>query len=64
MPLLAMTGPCLFSILAPNYLAFIHDHVFRYLKFKLNPCQHGFNKSESTIANLVTYLDVIILGLS
>jgi sarcosine oxidase/L-pipecolate oxidase len=26
---------------------------------KLNPCQHGFTKSKSTITNLVTYLDFI-----
>jgi hypothetical protein len=35
----------------------IHDHVSHYLKFKLNPCQHGFIKSKSTITNPVTYLD-------
>jgi hypothetical protein len=37
----------------------IHDHVSHYLKSKLNPCQHGFTKSKSTITNLVTYLDFI-----
>jgi hypothetical protein len=37
----------------------IHDHVSHYLKFKLNPCQHGFTKSKSTTTNLVTYLAFI-----
>jgi hypothetical protein len=37
----------------------IHDHVSHYLKSKLNPYQHGFTKSKSTITNLVTYLDFI-----
>jgi hypothetical protein len=33
----------------------IHDHVLHYIK--LNPNQHGFTKSESTVTNLVTFLD-------
>jgi hypothetical protein len=37
----------------------IHDHISHYLKFKLNPCQHGFTKSKSTITNLVSYLETI-----
>jgi hypothetical protein len=36
-----------------------HVHVSHYLKSKLNPCQHGFTKSKSTITNLATYLDFI-----
>jgi hypothetical protein len=24
----------------------VHDHIYLYLKFKLNPCQHGFTKSK------------------
>jgi hypothetical protein len=33
----------------------IHDHVSHYVK--LNPNQHGFTKSKSTVTNLVTFLD-------
>jgi hypothetical protein len=33
-----------------------HDHVSHYLKFKFNPCQHGFIKSKPSITDLVTYL--------
>jgi hypothetical protein len=33
----------------------IHDHVLHYVK--LNPNQHGFTKSKSTVINLVTFLD-------
>jgi hypothetical protein len=37
----------------------IKDHISHYLKFKLNPCQHGFTKSKSTVTNLVSYLESI-----
>jgi hypothetical protein len=33
----------------------IHNHVLHYVK--LNPNQHGFTKSKSTVTNLVTFLD-------
>jgi hypothetical protein len=33
----------------------IHDHVLHYIT--LNPNQHGFTKSKSTVTNLVTFLD-------
>jgi hypothetical protein len=35
----------------------IHDHIYNFLKSKLNRSQHGFIKSTSTITNLVTFLD-------
>jgi hypothetical protein len=38
----------------------IHDHVSHYFKCKLNPCQHGFTKSVSSITNLVKYLDFFL----
>jgi hypothetical protein len=34
----------------------MRENVSHYLKFKLNPCQHGFPKWKSTTANWVTYL--------
>jgi hypothetical protein len=37
----------------------MHDHVSHYFTHKLNPCQHGFTKSKSTVTNLVTYLDFV-----
>jgi hypothetical protein len=40
----------------------IHDYVSHYLQSKLNPCQHGFTKSKSTITNLVTYLDFLSIS--
>jgi hypothetical protein len=39
---------------------FIYDHVSHYLHWKLNPCQHDFTKSKSTITSLVTDHDSII----
>jgi len=39
----------------------IHGHVSHHLKSKSKPCQHGFIKSKSAFANLVAYLDLIIL---
>jgi hypothetical protein len=42
-----------------SFESVIHDHVSHYLKFKLNPCQHGFTKSKFTTTNLVTYLNFI-----
>jgi hypothetical protein len=38
----------------------ISGHVSHYLYFKLNPCQHDFTKSKSTIANFVTDRDSVI----
>jgi hypothetical protein len=38
----------------------IYEQVSHYVKFKLNPCQHGFSKSKFTVTNLVTYLDIIV----
>lgn len=37
----------------------IHDNVSHFLKFKLNLCQQGFTRSESTVTNLVICLDFI-----
>jgi hypothetical protein len=37
----------------------IQDHISHYLKFTLNPCQHSFTKSKSTVTNLVSYLESI-----
>jgi hypothetical protein len=37
----------------------IHDHVLHYVK--LNPNQHDFTKSKSTVTNLVTFLDFMTL---
>jgi hypothetical protein len=39
----------------------IHEHVSRHFKSKLNPFQHGFIKSKSTVTNLVTTLDFLAL---
>jgi hypothetical protein len=39
---------------------FVIHEASDYLKFKLNPSQHGFTKSKSTNTNLVTYLLFII----
>jgi hypothetical protein len=50
------TGPWQLSGHVNKYRIFIISH---YLKFKLNPCQHGCIKSKSTTTNLVTYLDFI-----
>jgi hypothetical protein len=33
----------------------VHDHLSFCFKFKLHPNQHGFVKSKSTVASLVTY---------
>jgi hypothetical protein len=38
---------------------FTQGYISYFLKFKLNPCQHGFTKSKSTISNLVTCLEFI-----
>ena len=35
----------------------IHDHIYHFFKSTLNPHQHGFIKSKSTVTNLVTFLD-------
>jgi hypothetical protein len=35
----------------------IYDLALYYLKFKLNPYQHTFTKSKSTVTNLVLYLN-------
>jgi hypothetical protein len=37
----------------------MREHASHYLKFKLNPCQHGFPKSKSTTENWATYLHCI-----
>jgi hypothetical protein len=35
----------------------IHDHVLHFVK--LNPNQHGFTRTKSTVTNLVTFLDFL-----
>jgi hypothetical protein len=35
----------------------IHDHISHYAK--LNPNQHGFTRTKSTVTNLVTFLDFL-----
>jgi hypothetical protein len=47
------------NIVSKLFELVIHDHVSHYLKSKLNPCQHDFTKSKSTITSLVTYLDFV-----
>jgi hypothetical protein len=37
-----------------------HNHLFSLIKHRLNPAQHGFCKSNSITANLVTYLNSIM----
>jgi hypothetical protein len=39
----------------------IHDHISHILKSKLNLSHHDFIKSESTVNNLVTFLDFFTL---
>jgi hypothetical protein len=37
----------------------IHDHVSRFLKYKLKSSHHGFIESKSTVTNLVIFLDFV-----
>jgi hypothetical protein len=41
----------------PKYFNFFYMTTCIIILRVLNPCQHGFSKSESTFTNLVTYLD-------
>jgi hypothetical protein len=60
LPLLEIIGPLLFSIIFSKVFEYImHDHIYHFFKSKLNSSQHGFNKSKSTITNLVIFLDFV-----
>jgi hypothetical protein len=62
-PVLKKSNCATVSNYRPNKLFKLSEFVIHaasyYLKFKLNPCQHGFTKSISTMTSLVTYLVLI-----
>jgi hypothetical protein len=42
----------------------VHDHLYNFFKYRLNPSQHGFRKFNSIATNLVTYVNSVIPSVS